>query len=172
MKEFIDKLIEQLKKYQIEYKSGFGSLTDETVFRVMENVIYTVKELAKEQNNGWVSCSERLPEERGWYLAVFQEGDSDFILVPRVADYIGEHTPFTTEEGWLIIDLEDDMNSYYKKLKCLAWCELPAPYTEGEKDCNTCANNTDFDEVDNGCYMCCKGLENNYEPIQTNTEGE
>ena len=25
-------------------------------------------------------------------------------------------------------------------------------------------NDTDFDEVDNGCYMCCKGLENNYQP--------
>lgn len=35
--------------------------------------------------------------------------------------------------------------------------------TEGW-NCNTCANYTDFDEVDNGCYLCCKGLENNYEP--------
>jgi hypothetical protein len=33
-----------------------------------------------------------------------------------------------------------------------------------QKDCNTCANNTEFDEIDNGCYMCCKGLEDNYQP--------
>jgi hypothetical protein len=37
-------------------------------------------------------------------------------------------------------------------------------------DCKTCANYTDFNEVDNGCYMCCKGLENNYQPIQTNAD--
>lgn len=39
-------------------------------------------------------------------------------------------------------------------------------YQKGEvkKDCSTCANNTDFEEIDNGCYMCCKGLENNYVP--------
>lgn len=37
-----------------------------------------------------------------------------------------------------------------------------------EKDCNNCANATeDFnDEVDTGCYLCCKGLENNYAPIE------
>lgn len=32
--------------------------------------------------------------------------------------------------------------------------------------CDTCANYTDPDEVDNGCYMCCKGLEDNYVPIE------
>ena len=37
---------------------------------------------------------------------------------------------------------------------------------EGEKDCSTCANYTEFDQVDSGCYMCCKGLENNYEPMK------
>ena len=32
------------------------------------------------------------------------------------------------------------------------------------KDCNNCANYAEPDEVDNGCYLCCKGYENNYEP--------
>ena len=32
------------------------------------------------------------------------------------------------------------------------------------KNCNNCANYTESDEVDNGCYLCCKGYENNYEP--------
>lgn len=31
-------------------------------------------------------------------------------------------------------------------------------------DCNNCANYTEPDEVDNGCYLCCKGYENNYKP--------
>lgn len=33
------------------------------------------------------------------------------------------------------------------------------------RDCSNCANYNDPDEVDNGCYMCCKGLENNFLPI-------
>ena len=28
--------------------------------------------------------------------------------------------------------------------------------------CSTCANYTDTDEIDNGCYLCCKGIEDNY----------
>lgn len=32
------------------------------------------------------------------------------------------------------------------------------------KNCNNCANYTEPDEVDNGCYLCCMGYENNYEP--------
>lgn len=32
------------------------------------------------------------------------------------------------------------------------------------KNCNDCANYTEHDEVDNGCYLCCKGYEDNYEP--------
>lgn len=31
-----------------------------------------------------------------------------------------------------------------------------------DKDCSNCANYTEPDEVDNGCYLCCKGYENNY----------
>lgn len=43
---------------------------------------------------------------------------------------------------------------------------IVAPYQPkgDQKDCNTCANYTEPDEIDNGCYMCCKGLEDNYKP--------
>lgn len=33
-----------------------------------------------------------------------------------------------------------------------------------EKNCSNCANSTEPDEIDNGCYMCCKGFEDNYVP--------
>ncbi len=36
--------------------------------------------------------------------------------------------------------------------------------TNVRSKCDNCANYTDADEIDNGCYMCCKGLENNYVP--------
>ena len=37
-----------------------------------------------------------------------------------------------------------------------------------EKDCKTCVNSTDDfnNDIDNGCYLCCKGLENNYKQIE------
>ena len=37
-----------------------------------------------------------------------------------------------------------------------------------KRDCSTCINaGGDFNnEVDDGCYMCCKGLEDNYKSVQ------
>lgn len=81
--------------------------------------------------NGWIPCSERLPEERDWYLAVFQEPDTGFIGLPYIADYLlGQHTKYTTNDGWIIKDCTDfeDACGYYKELMCIAWQPLPAPY--------------------------------------------
>lgn len=50
--EFVEKLIGRLEEYRMEYKSGFGELTDELVFRVMGNTISIVKELAEQMKGG------------------------------------------------------------------------------------------------------------------------
>jgi len=91
-----------------------------------------------EQKGGWIPCSERLPEKRDWYLAVFQEVDTGFTGLPFIADYLmGSHTNFTTEDGWIIAnctDIEEDRAEYYKKLKCIAWQPLPAPYIPKQEE--------------------------------------
>lgn len=80
----------------------------------------------------WIPCSERLPEERNWYLAVFKEPDTDFMGLPMIADYLmGLHTNYTTEDGWIIANCTDTETAeaeYFKKLKCVAWMPLPEPY--------------------------------------------
>lgn len=131
MNEFIDKLIERLEEH-IETAKAEGDFTYIRPFEIAKN---TVNQLAEEYKGGWISVSERLPKDRDWYLVVFREGDSDFVLVPRVACYMGKETVCTTKEGWLIIDLEDEMgiNAYYKNLVCIAWQPLPQPYKPEEK---------------------------------------
>ena len=93
-----------------------------------------VQEVAEEYNNGWIPCSERLPEERDWCLAVFEEVDTGFIGLPYIAEYLmGKHTIATTEDGWIIhncTDREDVSSEYYKKLRCVAWQPLPEPFKE------------------------------------------
>lgn len=39
-----------------------------------------------------------------------------------------------------------------------------------QKDCNNCQNATNDlnNELDNGCYLCSKDMENNFVPLQTN----
>ena len=92
-----------------------------------------IKALEQEQKTGrWIPCSERLPEERDWCLAVFEEVDTGFIGIPYIAEYLmGNHTIATTEDGWIIhncTDIENEYAEYYKKLRCVAWQPLPEPY--------------------------------------------
>ena len=91
-----------------------------------------VQEVAEEYNGGWIPCSERLPEERDWCLAVFEEVDTGFIGIPYIAEYLmGNHTIATTEDGWIIhncTDIENEYAEYYKKLRCVVWQPLPEPY--------------------------------------------
>ena len=117
------KLISELNKNSIFAK--VTNAADETVY----NIIQRMPKVGE-----WIPCSERLPEERNWYLAMFKEPDTDFMGLPMIADYLmGLHTNYTTEDGWIIANCTDTETAeaeYYKKLKCVAWMPLPEPYKE------------------------------------------
>lgn len=78
---------------------------------------------ALEQEPKWIPVSERLPKEREWYLAVFKEIDTEYQLIPRVADYIGGG-----ENKWRLIDEDGLAQEYRDILECVAWMPLPKPY--------------------------------------------
>lgn len=58
---------------------------------------------------GWIPCSERLPEEKGWYL-VYAKNQRPF-----VAYFKGKTFP---------------LNNHYHEI--VAWMTLPEPYEEKE----------------------------------------
>ena len=83
----------------------------------------------------WIPVSEKLPEERDWYLGIFKEPDTGWINpIPFICDYLlGTKTKATTKEGWILkghTDREEYID-YYFNLECVAWCELPEPYKGG-----------------------------------------
>ena len=65
MKNFIDKLIERLKKLPHAKEDMWIWLIDAEV---------TIRELAEEYKSDWIPCSERLPEVNGWYLVTNELG--------------------------------------------------------------------------------------------------
>lgn len=84
------------------------------------------------QSTNWIPVSEKMPDKRDWCLAVFRESDTEYQLIPRVAEFVNrpddEHA---TADGWHIIDFFEGVKEYIKLLKCVAWMPLPEPYKEG-----------------------------------------
>ena len=84
----------------------------------------------------WIPVSERLPEDRDWYLGIFKEPDTGWINpLPFICDYVGRETKATTKEYWILHGFTDgdEHIDYYYNLECVAWMPLPQPYnTESE----------------------------------------
>ena len=91
------------------------------------------KEEHERTQGEWIPVSERLPENRDWYLGVFKEPDTDFIGIPYICDYVGKVTKGTTNEGWILRHCTDvdNVSDYFRNLICVAWQPLPEPYKEG-----------------------------------------
>ena len=120
----------------IDVADAVWSVTgDKNVAKVWDQI----KDLPSAQpEQRWIPCSERLPEERDWYLGIFKEPDTGWINpIPFICDYLlGTKTKATTKEGWILkghTDREEYID-YYFNLECVAWMPLPEPYKGGEKD--------------------------------------
>ena len=96
-----------------EYNKGIDSAID--------TAISIVQDVAEEYNNGWIPCSERLPEDNGVYFVTL---DDD--VMPRCID-VRNFRNGKFEQRFIVSPLQD---------KCLerrevAWMPLPKPY-QGE----------------------------------------
>lgn len=87
-----------------------------------------IKALEDRPQGKWIPVSERLPQIRDWYLGIFKEPDTGYIIdLPFICDYVGDITKGTTNEGWILRGLTDIDNpsEYYRNLECIYWQPLP-----------------------------------------------
>ena len=91
---------------------------------------------ALEQEQRWIPVTEKLPNDRDWYLGIFKEADTGWINpLPFVCDCVGSETKATTKEYWILRGFtdRDEKIDYYFNLECVAWMPLPEPYKEDKK---------------------------------------
>ena len=120
---------------------GFSNLPQNDKSRVDEitNCIAMVvnEPSVTPQEPKWIPVSEKLPNDRDWYLGIFREPDTGWINpLPFICDYVGSETKATTKEHWILRGFTDrDVRDcdYYFNLECVAWMPLPKAYSEVEE---------------------------------------
>lgn len=126
---------EELRKHcekQIEHceKCAMaGHNRDELHRKVYEEHKLILELLEREPR--WIHVSEKLPNDRDWYLGIFKEPDTGWINpIPFICDYVGSETKATTKEYWILKGFtdRDEHIDYYFNLECVAWMPLPLGY--------------------------------------------
>jgi hypothetical protein len=132
----IEKILERLEELKVDsscndcpyaetcdkVQETASSKTDLCGATMKALAIQIVQEVAKEYGNGWIPCSERLPEEQDEYL-VWWTADG---FKGKCFYEIVEYSP---EEGWI----GKIPQAPFGKYTVIAWMPLPsAPYQKGE----------------------------------------
>ena len=86
-------------------------------------IIKILDEVEKEHNNGWIPCSERLPETNKYILLSFEN-----FSIPVVGRYEED------DEGGAFYIGDEDETCASQMLFVNAWMELPESYKESEEE--------------------------------------
>ena len=129
MNEAFEKILERLE--EMRRKSCIPDIKGycQTTISRAEAI---VQEVAEEYNGGWIACSERLPEESGYYLVTYHDW-SDGNFLPKYDDTYVRRLHYQISEhfvGWNYPKNVDDRaeNDCHKEV--IAWQPLPEPYKE------------------------------------------
>lgn len=130
MKELIEKIKKEIKKkiesymdlqcdfedHEMSYQEEILDNHYEGCKSGLETAIDIINKEAKSYNNGWIPCSERLPENYGTYLCCDKYGN--FILGYPIARVSSNNFYVETE-----CEIMND---------CIAWQPLPPAYVPKE----------------------------------------
>ena len=133
----IDKVVEELKTDSSV--KLYGSQNSDNYMIPVNRTIEIVKQEAEKfgtdingVSNGWIPCSDRLPEESGYYLVTYHDW-SDGNFLPKYDDTYVRRLHYQISEhfvGWNYHKNVDDRaeNDCHKEV--IAWQPLPEPYKE------------------------------------------
>ena len=134
MNKAFEKILEQLEATKdIVQDDSVAELVSTRIWnKALHKAKQIVQEVAEEYNGGWIACSERLPEESGYYLVTYHDW-SDGNFLPKYDDTYVRRLHYQISEhfvGWNYPKNVDDRaeNDCHKEV--IAWQPLPEPYKE------------------------------------------
>jgi hypothetical protein len=114
-KMLIDRLEEEMKGHLNLYCDG------------LIKAMSIAKDLASEHNNGWIPCSERLPQENETIDAV-----CEVVNVMMKSGTVTSGWCNRYLKRWYVLDEHCDYPLQQNYEDVIAWQPLPAPYKKGE----------------------------------------
>ena len=128
MNKAFEKILEMLSNIHRVVKTDEDAEWNRAIYKSTE----IVQEVAEEYNGGWIPCSERLPEESGYYLVTYHDW-SDGNFLPKYDDTYVRRLHYQISEhfvGWNYPKNVDDRaeNDCHKEV--IAWQPLPEPFKE------------------------------------------
>ena len=98
----------------------------------LEAVLEDIKQAEAEYKGSWIPCSERMPEESGYYIVTYHDW-SDGNFLPKYDDTYVRRLHYQISEhfvGWNYPKNVDDRaeNDCHKEV--IAWQPLPEPFKE------------------------------------------
>lgn len=114
--EMIFEKLEELQNNLLSQTEGDVSVQ----VGIINGVMYSkkiVQEVAEEYNNGWIPCSERLPEKNGMYLCT--QNNYDLVTNKKIIKVSTE-----------LVEFDNGKWRRAKNLVVTHWQPLPEPYKE------------------------------------------
>lgn len=120
-KRIIEKLEEQKKGNPFVYGKNDKSRDASVSRQTLDYAIEIVKQEAEQYDNGWIPCSEQLPNQ-----------DGEFTDVLITCESIADGVFVQSAEFYIAADGAPIFDALYHYERVLAWQPLPQPYTKGE----------------------------------------
>ena len=117
MNKAFEKILERLEEDARFYNSA--SDVDQNIRSGLIIAKEAVQEVAEEYNNGWIPCSEKLPELR-----------KDVLVTVKYTGFMGMHG-YWIKTGHM--EAENDWWGDCAGGEVIAWQPLPQPYQKGER---------------------------------------
>ena len=121
MNEAFEKILERL---EADEKHTFDGCINKRYAKQI------VQEIAEEYNNGWIPCSEMLPEESGYYLVTYHDCSNGNFL-PKYDDIYVRRLHYQISErftGWNYPRNVSNRVEHDCHKEVIAWQPLPEPY--------------------------------------------
>lgn len=134
MNRAFEKILEKIESAKLPFPDECPSYYGNTN-KLLDEIKDIVKEVAEEYNNGWIPCSEQLPEEHDsmfaklkgtdkWYDAMFEKISDDVNATVEFEDGTRKTMTLHTNDGkW-------NTNNRIVKFNVIAWQPLPEPFKE------------------------------------------